>query len=144
MRDHYYQLFDLEKNFGEKMYCDKNKQLSNGPYQKGMSEHLSDWLGVARGNHQGNTNRIQPTDPFGYSLGAEATPQAIWINDCCVLNSDEKPDEKLTRAGVRSDYNPCASVRFRKNGVEMGAGRCIFKQNWGNKMGKILRWNQTF
>ena len=24
MRDHYYQLFDLEKNFGEKIFCDGN------------------------------------------------------------------------------------------------------------------------
>lgn len=35
--------------------------------------------------------KVKPSDPFGFSGGSEAGPGAEWINDCCVLNLDEKP-----------------------------------------------------
>ena len=43
MRDHYYQLFDLEKNFGEKRFCglDGSPEVNRNPYKT-----LSQALGV--------------------------------------------------------------------------------------------------
>ena len=86
MRDHYYQLFDLEKNFGEKRFCD-------GKSAEKPHEQLAKALGIRVRRSQAKEKIYpdeKPTGPFGYSLGIELTPEEELINDCCVLNWDEK------------------------------------------------------
>jgi len=151
MRDHYYQLFDLEKNFGEKRFCDRESEFNNDAYkpmrEHGMNQALGDALGIGRGTPSGkDSNKVggnKPTDPFGYSLGVETSPAALWINDCCVLNIDEKPDEGLVSRKRRPrTFDPCSTIRVRKNGVEgvgkkKGGGKCVERKPWVKKFGKF-------
>ena len=146
MRDHYYQLFDLEKNFGEKMFCDRDSEFNNLAYkpmrEHGVNQALGEALGISRGTPSGeDKNKIggnKPTDPFGYSLGVETSPAALWINDCCVLNIDEKPDEGLMSRKSPRTIDPCSLIRVRKNGVEStkAGGQCLEKKAWVSKIGK--------
>ena len=137
MRDHYYQLFDLETNFGEKMFCDASSNAKIDPYLE-----LSNALGVdARGNFEGIKKGEKPTDPFGYSLGTETSPAAAWLNDCCVLNLDEKPDDLIisqpsdSKRRRRSTNDPCEQIQIDRNGQVSNAGRCIYKAAIANKYG---------
>jgi len=149
MRDHYYQLFDLEKNFGEKMFCDET-DTSYGA--------LSGALGLrkreTRGNFQGKSTGEKPTDPFGFSLGVETSPAALWINDCCVLNIDEKPDTGLVSRKARkpknrknrnrnkraTNFDPCSQIQYSKNGNVVSAGSCEFKAAWVKRFGMLKKY----
>ena len=135
MRDHYYQLFDLETNFGEKMFCEESNSDTEA-----YSE-LSGALGLVDRNTFTMAKQKYITDPWGYSLGSETTLAALWPNDCCVLNLDEKPDNwsrspeasyvgpKLSVVDVRETGtgNSCAQKRLDRNGDEMSGGRCMYR-----------------
>ena len=45
-----------------------------------------------------------PSDPFGFTASSDASPGAEWINDCCVLNLDEKPTN--TNFGMHEFFSP--------------------------------------
>ena len=49
--------------------------------------------------------KVKPSDPFGYSGGSEAGPGAEWINDCCVLNVDEKDAEGNLGKSFMTEFN---------------------------------------
>ena len=89
MRDHYYQLWDLEKNFGEKVFC---SDKSSNPRLNANFE-LEQALGIERFDMaaEGTKAPEKPSDKYGFGLGIESTPIGEWTNDCCVLNHDEKP-----------------------------------------------------
>lgn len=69
----------------------------------------------------------KPTDPHGFGMGTETSPAAQWINDCCVLNTDERPENlesvKPTRRRRRNiaENNACANIRYLKNGKVQGS-----------------------
>ena len=67
MRDHYYQLFDLERNFGEKTMCN-----DDGPKAKNPNLELeAAMLGaeLARKTTDASKASEKPTDPYGITLG---------------------------------------------------------------------------
>ena len=136
MRDHYYQLFDLEKNFGEKRFCEKSIS------EAGVNEELTDALGVRRNDTRGNYSMVKsgekPTDPFGYGIGVESSPAALFLNDCCVLNTDEQPKKENvpTQPTTVAGVDICSTVLFSKKGKEMTGGKCIFKQSIANRIGQ--------
>ena len=104
MRDHYFQLFDLEKNFGEKMFCDETEGTSD------VNSELSGALGAGRSrrsNYLMQKKGEKPTDPFGYGTGEESSPAGSWLNDCCVVNTDEhSPENKEFNLGCKvPDHN---------------------------------------
>ena len=60
-----------------------------------------------------------PTDPHGYGMGTETSLAAQWINDCCVLNTDERPENFESQTGRKrrnAAENPCANIRYLKDG----------------------------
>ena len=133
MRDHYYQLWDLEKNFGEKMMCNDrvptkmnaNKKLENALMGGPMARKFS--AGVDAKPSE------KPTDKFGYALGVESSPIGSYINDCCVLNFDEKQGflSAIQRRLVPdpTQVKSCGGRRIKRFGQELPQRGGICKMN---------------
>ena len=121
MRDHYYQLWDLEKNFGEKILCNESTRKSTA---YGALAHA---LEVGRATWQGQKVAEKPTNPDGFAVGIEVSPKEMWLNDCCVLNRDEDPSRAVSETveRVRND-DPCSAIRYQVNVVEMNGGNCVY------------------
>ena len=81
------------------------------------------------------------TDPYGYTLGRELSPVGRNVNDCCLLNYDEKAKWLQAQQGDTGVSNSCGSIRFKgqfftgftsgltkinsdKNGDEKDGGVC--------------------
>jgi len=135
MRDHYYQLWDLETNFGEKMLCDEkqNRKIFSGVTP---AKHLHDSLGLsARGMTKGGE---KGTGFNGYSVGQETSPLPLYTNDCCVLSHYEPEEPKLTRSGSpRSGVDPCSQMQINVNGKLKTGGVCKYREQLERKYGKI-------
>ena len=92
----------------------------------------------------------KPTDPHGYGMGTETSPAAQWINDCCVLNIDERPKtleaSKIRKRRNVAEINACDNIRYLKNGKETTGGRCIFKPFrktvFGHDYAEFEKWYQ--
>ena len=153
MRDHYYQLWDIEKNFGEKTLCDDSGKNSKINLNYGLESILFGGqmdrkfstgsvgaekppkLSVAQDNEK-------PTDRWGFGVGKESTPHPTDVNDCCILNLDEKfiPIEKTlrkkrdTRQNLSLPQYNCGKMRVKLKGVERSnGGRCKFIQIYKTK-----------
>ena len=54
------------------------------------------------------------TDPNGFSLGVEVTPLGVNVNDCCLLNYDEKAkwlkDNNISRT---KPVDACSTITFK-------------------------------
>ena len=132
MRDHYFQLWDLEKNFGEKTLCG-----DNGPDRLNPNHHLEKAImgGIQERKFSAGVDSKpaeKDTDKYGIGCGVESSPHASYLNDCCVLNLDERDGfmQSIMRRlpSIRDANAPkhnCANMRFKKSGVEMiGSGAC--------------------
>ena len=159
MRDHYYQLFDLEKNFGEKRFCGlgRNQVTSKqGPYEALSAAWAPQ--GVDRNRREAEKSlfgskankKEKPSDPFGFSSGIETGPGPEWINECCILNIDERPkksrpnrpreieqkdENKVESSALQRSLNalqPCATIRYTEdNGkTEKTGGNCVFRSEF--------------
>ena len=54
------------------------------------------------------------TDPHGYTLGRELSPVGTFINDCCMLNYDEKAKWlEDQNSGTVEPSNSCSSIKFK-------------------------------
>jgi len=75
MRDHYYQLWDLEANFGEKIKCDDSSRLESKNPNIALETAIF-----------GKYRPRGPPQPFvrkkDVGLGVESTPYGSMINDC--------------------------------------------------------------
>ena len=69
-------------------------------------------------------------DKHGYGSGMESTPIGEWVNDCCVLNLDEKTDNV-------NDQRFCKNRKIKRFGRETHGGVC-------KKLSTILRKGKTF
>ncbi|CBY12269.1 unnamed protein product [Oikopleura dioica] len=141
MRDHYYQLWDLEKNFGEKRYCD-NQEFENS--RKSFKESIMR-LGISsstykRGFNKNSTTLFERFDseisrgkkdkpPKGtdiYGIGTESSPIGFLSSDCCKTVDNRRTrrnaEEELGRNGLPR-FN-CANARITINGVEQDGGDC--------------------
>ena len=86
MRDHYYQLWDLEKNFGEKMSCaaDRSEDDNIIELMDHSSSHKTALLNIGAVKKEG-----RPTDRWGIGTGTESTPVSNpkpRLNDCCKVS----------------------------------------------------------
>ena len=52
------------------------------------------------------------SDPNGYSLGVEVTPVGVNVNDCCLLNYDEKA-KWLEKNNDNQKAQSCSSIKFK-------------------------------
>merc|ERR1711933_80765 len=135
MRDHFYQLWDLEKNFGEKVMCDNSN--TNPKFNANLE--LEEVLGIARAfdmGAEGTKAPEKPSDKYGFGLGIESTPVGEWQNDCCVLNHDEKPE--IDPATI----DMCSLLKIKKgpghNGAVNGIANDDNRKIWsGGKCVKI-------
>lgn len=60
----------------------------------------------------------------------ESTPIGEWVNDCCVLNLDEKNEDSI-------DQRQCGNRRIKRHGRETTGGTC-------KKIPTILKKGKTF
>ena len=138
MRDHYYQLWDLEKNFGEKTLCDDTLSEKMNPNKALELTLMSSFMdrGFFGDGTGAKKPAEKPTDRWGFGTGVESTPFGINVNDCCILNLDEKtlPNDtrkkrsvekiRSKRSSSRQVYN-CGQMRVKLKGVEKKtAGWC--------------------
>jgi len=127
MRDHFYQLWDLEENFGEKTFCSDDKPDNKNPNMEIESAILG---GIQERKFQvGNEEKEpeKPTDPYGVGLGVESTPVGRDLNDCCILNLDERQKFLKTVIMIGNNGLPrwnCATARIKIGGVEKDGGDC--------------------
>ena len=144
MRDHYFQLWDLEKNFGEKTLCggdgknglNLNHQLeiaitgSKQSRQRRSPETQEKYTGEKSAGTTSKSSTENPTDPHGIGCGTESSPVGQYLSDCCVLNFDERDEfmQSIMRelpSGRNAQKHNCANMRIKKNGVErIGGGNC--------------------
>ena len=110
MRDHFYQLWDLEKNFGEKTFCKHHYDSKTSKFNANLELENALGLSFARAfdmGAEGTKAPEKPSDKWGYGLGIESTPVGEWTNDCCVLNYDERP-------APPPHPDMCKSLRIKK------------------------------
>ena len=66
-----------------------------------------------------NKPKEKETDPFGFTVAVESTPYGREVNDCCLLNLDEK------EAAVP---DPCTLIQYKnQKGKETTGGNCVKK-----------------
>lgn len=122
MRDHFYQLWDLERNFGEKVFCENslnprmnaNLELEEVLKLDGHLNKLGSSLARFDMGASGTKDPEKPSDKYGYGLGIESTPMGEWTNDCCILNHDEKP--KVDPETI----DMCSQMRIKKGPLHNG------------------------
>lgn len=158
MRDHYYQLWDLEKNFGEKTLCDDTLSEKMNPNKALELTLMSSFMdrGFFGDGTGAKKPAEKPTDRWGFGTGVESTPFGINVNDCCILNLDEKtlPNDtrkkrsvekiRSKRSSSRQVYN-CGQMRVKLKGVEKKtAGWCkpnpAFKRQAGTTWETQRAW----
>ena len=62
-------------------------------------------------------DKEKESDPFGYSVAIEATVYGREVNDCCLLNLDEKK---------KSLPDPCSLIKYKnQKGTELSGGECV-------------------
>ena len=69
MRDHFYQLWDLEKNFGEKVLCDDSKFTAKTNPNLDVNEFLGLDQRAFDMGAEGTKAPEKPSDKWGYGLG---------------------------------------------------------------------------
>ena len=135
MRDHYYQLWDLEKNFGEKVMCDND---STNP-KLNANLDLEQILGIARAfdmGAEGTKAPEKPSDKYGFGSGIESTPVGEWQNDCCVLNHDETPTvdpatvdmcsmKRIKKGPNHNGFDSATGLANDDNRKEWTGGSCV-------------------
>ena len=78
MRDHYYELWDLEKNFGEKTLCEDNLRHPGKNPNIPLEEMIF-------GEYRPRGPEKESERKFDVGVGKESTPYGVVLNDCCVL-----------------------------------------------------------
>ena len=78
MRDHYYELWDLEKNFGEKTLCEDNLRHPGKNPNIPLEEMIF-------GEYRARGPEKESERKFDVGVGKESTPYGVVLNDCCVL-----------------------------------------------------------
>ena len=72
MRDHFYQLWDLEKNFGEKTFCKKDFDSKTSKFNANLELEAALGVSMERAfdmGAEGTKAPEKPSDKWGYGLG---------------------------------------------------------------------------
>jgi len=111
MRDHYYELWDLEKNFGEKTLCEDNLRHPGKNPNIPLEEMIF-------GEYRARGPEKESERKFDVGVGKESTPYGVVLNDCCVL--------KISGGKITKNIpDPCSQKKIRVNGKIQNGGRCV-------------------
>jgi len=86
------------------------------------------------------------TDKYGMGCGVESTPVGRYLNDCCVLNLDEKQDflrSIMRRPEERKWVKPikynCGTMTFKRFGVVKTDGGACKEMKHFKRMGNFFK-----
>lgn len=132
MRDHYYQLWDLESNFGEKVECDDSSRHSPSNPNIDLETMIFD-----KYRSRGPEQPFVPKKDVG--LGTESTPYGSILNDCCLLEITGGKKETVIP-------DPCSLRKIKNGGKITTGGKCVeledvkvFGMKW-NLMSYMYNW----